>query len=53
MALRSVLVGAIAQSSTKKGLASALDSALTKQSTANSSAKGKQKQSLTKKAIGC
>lgn len=39
-------------SATKKGLASAVESALTKPGSANSSAKGKAKQGLKKGAIG-
>ncbi len=47
MSLKRLIVGSITKSATKKGLASALDS-LTGPS-ANSSAKGKEKQNLTRK----
>lgn len=49
MSLKRLLVAAATTSTMKK---SGYISALTKQSTANSSEKGKEKQPLTKKAIG-
>lgn len=52
MSLKRLLVGQATMSTMKGAAKSILESALTKQSSANSSAKGSEKQELKKGAIG-